>query len=262
MGALVSYFAGRSPTLRGAVFLGLVFSQTSPLGIWGSLGGSPWWKRLIGVVVGVGYLGLLLGIGIFELNRQTLLVGVGSLGLLLGVGVGEHARDENYFIVSVGTALITGVLLVVRCFKVRICVATVDQAAAHRMQFTIRQLLALTFAVACLVSLGKWLAPHVMNVTDPLILTLIGLVLATVGLLSVWPALGARHPVLPSVILIVVAGGIGFCFGQFLPPMSGMARFWMTITSVEALSLVPSLLVVRSCGYRLVRLPPGHPTER
>jgi hypothetical protein len=101
-----------------------------------------------------------------------------------------------------------------------------------------------------------------MNVTEPLLLTLIGLVFATVGLLSVWPALGARHPVLPSVILIVVAGGIGFCFYQFLPPMSGMARFWMTITSVEALVLVASLVVVRSCGYRLVRLPSRRQGER
>ena len=238
-GGLAAWF--RTPPgvdLVIAVFVGIVFSQTSLLGIWGGLGTNPWWSRLIGVVVGVG-----------------------SLGLLLGVGVGERASEENYFIVSVGTALITGVLLVVRCFKVRICVATVDQAAAHRMQFTIRQLLALTFAVACLVSLGKWLAPHVMNVTGPLILTLIGLVLATVGLLSVWPALGARHPVLPSLILIVVAAGVGFCFAQF-PPMSGMASFWMTITSVEALSLVPSLLVVRSCGYRLVRLPLRRQGER
>jgi hypothetical protein len=30
--------------------------------------------------------------------------------------------------------------------------------------------------------------------------------------------------------------------------------WWMTVTFVEALSLVASLLVVRSCGYRLVRL--------
>ena len=32
--------------------------------------------------------------------------------------------------------------------------------------------------------------------------------------------------------------------------------YWVTMTSVEALSLVVSLLVVRSCGYRLVRLAP------
>jgi hypothetical protein len=56
LGAVVAYFAGRSPTLQGAAFVGLVFSQTSLLGIWSSLGPRPWWVRLIGVVVGVGYL--------------------------------------------------------------------------------------------------------------------------------------------------------------------------------------------------------------
>ena len=38
IGALVAYFAGRDPTLRGAAFVGIVFSQTSLLGIWGGLG--------------------------------------------------------------------------------------------------------------------------------------------------------------------------------------------------------------------------------
>jgi hypothetical protein len=240
-GGLATWFR-RPPgvDLAIAVFVGIVFSQTSLLGIWGGLGTNPWWSRLIGVVVGVG-----------------------SLGLLLGVGVGERASEENYFIVSVATALIIGVLLVVRCFRVRICVATVDQAAARRIQFTIRQLLVLTFAVACLVSLGKWLAPHLLNVNEPLMLTLIGLILATVGLLSVWPALGARHPVLPSLILTVVAAGVGFCFAQFLPgPPGDVASFWMTITSVEALVLVASLVVVRSWGYRLVRLPSDRQGER
>jgi len=238
--SLVAYFAPRGPTQRGAAFIGIVFSQTSLLGIWGGLGTNPWWSRLIGVVVGGGFL-----------------------GLRLGVGVGHPDWEVSYFIVSVGIALITGMLLVIRCFRVRICVATVDQAAARRIQFTIRQLLVLTFAVACLVSLGKWLAPHLLNVNEPLMLTLIGLILATVGLLSVWPALGARHPVLPSLIVIVVAAGVGFCFAQFLPgPPGDMASFWMTITAVEALVLVASLVVVRSCGYRLVRLLPGHPTER
>ena len=44
------------------------------------------------------------------------------------------------------------------------------------------------------------------------------------------------------------------CFKAFVFPMA--TDFWVTMTSVEALSLVASLLVVRSCGYRLVRLAP------
>ena len=100
IGAFVAYFAGRGPTLRGAAFVGIVFSQTSLLGIWGGLGTNPWWSRLIGVVVGVGYL-----------------------GLLLGVGISEPDWEETTSSCLSAPRLITGVLLVIRCFRVRICVA-------------------------------------------------------------------------------------------------------------------------------------------
>ena len=66
MGAYFAYSAGRNPTLWAGAFVGLMLSQASLLGIWGSLGTSPWWKRLIGVVVGIGYLVPVLGIGIYE----------------------------------------------------------------------------------------------------------------------------------------------------------------------------------------------------
>jgi hypothetical protein len=95
MGTLVAYFAGRSPTLRAAVFIGIVLSETSLLGIWGSLGLDPWWRSMIGVVVGVGYLGLLLS---FSIGGPV---------------------STNYFVVSLGTLLIVGVLLVFRRFRVK-----------------------------------------------------------------------------------------------------------------------------------------------
>ena len=68
MGAYMAYSAGRNPTFWPGAFVGLMFSQTSLLGIWFSLGTSPWWKRVIGVVIGIGYLVPLLGIGIYEVN--------------------------------------------------------------------------------------------------------------------------------------------------------------------------------------------------
>jgi hypothetical protein len=42
------------PDLLLASFMGLVFSQTSLLGIWGGSGTNRWWIRLVGVLVGVG----------------------------------------------------------------------------------------------------------------------------------------------------------------------------------------------------------------
>ena len=152
--------------------------------------------------------------------------------------------------------------MIVGCFRVRICVSTVPKTAVPRFQFTIRQLLILTFAVACLVSLGKWLGPDLVNVTEPFLAALIGLVLGAVGLLPVWPVLGTRQPILPSMIAVGIAAGLGFGLASLFPPLAGLAAFWTTITSVEALSLVASLLVVRSCGYRLVRLPAANSGNR
>jgi hypothetical protein len=213
-----------------AVFVGIVFGQTSLLGIWGALGTSSWWKRLLGVVVGMV-----------------------CLGLLLDLSVGPPYRD-NHVIVLLAVVLVAGVLLVVRCFRFRICGTAVDRTAVPRFQFSIRHLLILTFVVACLVSLGKWLGPHLIPATEPFRLAMIGLLLATVGLITVWPVLGTRHPLLPSMIATGVAAGLGFGLTKLNPLFAGTA-LWTTIPSVEALSLVASLLVVRSWGYRLVWLP-------
>ena len=71
-GAFVAYLLALLVGLRcwETVFVCLVFSQTSLLGIWGGLGTSPWWKRLTGVLVGISYLVPLLGIGIHEVNSR------------------------------------------------------------------------------------------------------------------------------------------------------------------------------------------------
>ena len=84
---------------------------------------------------------------------------------------------------------------------------------------------------------------------------MIGCLLATVGLISVWPVLGARTADPAQHDCGGIAAGLGFGLTRLSPHAAGMTAFWITITSVEALSLVASLLVVRSCGYRLVRLP-------
>ena len=223
-------FSPPGPHLAAAVFVGVVFCQTSLLGIWCGLGTSSWWRRLLGVMAGMGYL-----------------------GLLLDFGVGEPYHD-NHVIVSLATVLVAGVLLVVRCFRVRICLTTMVTTAVPRFQFSIRQLLILTTAVACLVSLGKWLGPDLVTVTEPFVLDLYGLVLATVGLISIWPVFGARPPILPGIIAVAMSAGLGFGLTRLSPHAAGMPDVWITIPSVEALSLVASLLVVRSSGYRLVRL--------
>jgi hypothetical protein len=213
---LVTWIPGPGAELAVAASVGIVFSQASLLGIWGGLGTSSGWNRLLSVVFAEPY-------------------------------------GNSSFLLSFVIVLVTGVLLIIRCFRVRICVPAVDQAATSPFQFSIRQLLILTFVVACMVTLGKWLGLHLIPASSLPDAALIGSVLAAVGLISVWPVLGTRHPVLPSLIVVVFAAGIGFIVGTLFVPIAGWRLFWTTITSVEALLLVASLLVVRSCGYRLVK---------
>jgi hypothetical protein len=224
------------PNLTLDVLLGILFSQAGLLGIWAGLGTSSWWKRLFGAVAGIGYLGLLFCFGLDEPDRVGL-----------------------YVALLVETVLIASVVLSARCFRLRIILVGADETAAPPMQFSIRQLLFLTFAVACMLSLGKYLEP---NSTLPqgvlLVLVLFGLLAAILGLLSVWPVLGARAPVVPILMMIIAATGLGACFGWLCPFYGDTAYFWvsMLFAFVEAVSLVASLLVVRSGGYRLMRLPP------
>jgi hypothetical protein len=114
---------------------------------------------------------------------------------------------------------------------------------------SIRQLLILTFAVACLATLGRWLGPGLIPATDPFILVLAGLVLGAIGLVCVWSVLGTRNPILPSMIMTAITAGLGFSLAKLYgPSFLDMMAFWITITSVEALSLVATLLVVRARG--------------
>lgn len=221
----------------GAFGIGVIFCQTGLLGIWSGLGTSVWWVRLLGLIAGMVCLATLLD---------------------LCTGGPE---PDNHLILALATVLVVGMSLIVRCFRVRICLTPVPKTAATRFQFSIRQLLILTFAVACLVPLGKWLGPDWLFATEPSLSLdiLAGVVLGTVGVISIWPALGTRHPILPCLIVTTIAAGLGFCVAKVYPSFFDVTALWMTLTSVEAVSLVASLLVVRACGYRLVRLPYTRP---
>jgi len=229
VGAVVAYRAGPSPTLKGAVFFGLVFSQTSLLGIWGGLGTNPWWQRLIGIVVAVGYLVPLLGIGIHEPNLATLIV------------------------VTAATAFVLTVLLIARFFKVVLQIDASSVTSGGRIQFSIRHLMILTSVVACLLTIGKWLQPFFYYDTILFAMLLLGGIFGVVGVVPVWSVLATKRPVLYSLGVVALGVSAGYCYAW--TRTSGQEGVWMTATATEVTALVLSLFVVRSCGYRLLRLP-------
>ena len=230
--ALVAHFAPHhsvSPALSEPVLFGLVFSQAILLGVWGSLGASSWRKRLVGVIVGIGCLVPLLGVGFDDLD----------LGLSL--------------LVVVVTAFVTMVLSTVRLFRVRIQLESTPANSANRIQFHIRHLMTLTFVVACLVSVGKAVQPYVSGGKIFLDILPVAVVCAVVGVMPVWFVLATRHAVVYGVGTVAVGACAGYYFGR--NTSTGFELIWMTATATEAIAVVVSLLVVRSCGYRLLRLP-------
>ncbi len=228
-GAFVTWLAGRSPTVWGYAFLGIVLGQTSLLGIWAGLGLNPWWSRLIGVVVGISYLFPLLGLGIHELNGATL------------------------FVVVIATTFVALVLLVVRFFRVVIHLDSRPVASAARIQFSIRHLMILTFVIACLIAIGRSVQPFRPHGAMDFWLLLFSVTGGVVGILPVWFVLATKQPVLYSVGLVAVGACAGYCLGRIALSPEG---FWMITTAMEAMVVAISLLAIRSCGYRLVQLPP------
>jgi hypothetical protein len=232
LAALVAWAGPTGFSLLEAVVIGVVFAQAGLLAIWCGFGLSPWWGRLLGAVAGAGYFGLLLTV------------------------CARGPRAGNFVIVFSVLVLEATGFLVLRCFRIRICRAPEQESPVRRVQFAIRDLMLLTLAVACFVTLAKWIAPSLTGLPPLFELSLLVLVLAVVGLLSVWPVLGARQPLPASAISLVVSAGVGFCVvWSFLHDLEG-AALWAVLTATEALLLAVSLFLVRSCGYRLVRLPP------
>ncbi len=210
-----------------ASFIGLVNSQASLLGIWGGSGTSRWWIRLAGVLVGVGYLGPQFGICIDDPGRETILI------------------------VAFATLMVSAVLLLARCFGFRTRLNSDQNTPAKEMQFSIRHLMILTLVVACLLALAKWQQRY-LDLDDWPMLAAIAAPFATVGLVAAWAVLGTERPLIGIPVLLAVAVGAGYGLEKSLDPGPEFG-IWMTATLTEALSLTVSLLVIRSCGYRLRR---------
>ena len=177
-----------------------------------------------------------------------MLVGISYLVPLLGIGIHE-VNSKTFIVVVVATSCVLTPLLIVRFFGVVIHLGSSSVAPVGHIQFSIRHLMILTFVIACLISIGKLVQPHLFFE-----LLLIALMFGLVGVLPVWFVLATKRPMIFSIGLVAVGACAGYCLGRAF----GEEEMWMTATATEALAVAISLLVVRSCGYRLVRLPSRH----
>jgi hypothetical protein len=228
--ALLMRILGRTDLIVGAAVIGLWIGQMSLLGVWCGLGTTGHWKRLVGGVLGVGILYLWMGVASGDWNVD---------GLVLPCSFASFVATP--FIIA------------------RFCriVVQADSSAprlASRLIFSIRQLLLLTFVVACVVTLGKVLWPRIPPWLSLINLVIVVGMLILCGVVSTWLILTMKRPVPYGIGLVAMAACAGYCLR--LPGLHSVNAIAMTAFTTTSMSVVVvSLLVVRRCGYRLVRLP-------
>ena len=226
-GIVLAFCSADVPSVSSALFISLMFCQTSLLGMWCGLGRSHWSLRLIGLIVGTGYLTIVFGAGIDDLSEETV------------------------FVVVVAVLLVAAVTWIVRWLKgamQQIHGSAPD--AREGLQFTIRHLLVLTFVVACLLTIGKVLAPRLLHIHEISLLSVIALCFVCVALVAIWAMLGLGRVLLRSIVFFMIAAAMGWILARVVDRSDHI--FWISTTIFQATYLTASLLVIRSCGYRFL----------
>ena len=203
-------------------------AQSALIALWGVASAASPWKRLAGLVVGAVYLEMLLALGLDDefVGTATVTIAVTSLSLL-----------------------------VLRAMKIRLArqseKAQVGRAEPEGLRFSIRGLMVFTAAVAVLSAGVRALqASHGRNVG---LAGIWALCFVAVGLSALWAALGQVNPLRRGLVVFVLSAVLGACFAVAAHAHeAGRIYILLTMLLYSAILMV-SLLVIRSCNYRLVR---------
>ncbi len=206
----------------------LALCQAFLLAFWGALSRvSPWW-RAAGLVAGAVYLEALL----------------------------PHTFRHEFFGASTVTiAVTTATLLVARALGVRLTreddLGQSAQVETEGLRFSIRSLMLFTAAVAVLSAGARVL----QNVPDRLLVLIVVWVLCcvTIARVALWATLGNARPRWRAPVVFAIAPVLGAFFAIAVRAHpSGCVLITLTMLLYPSL-LLGSLLIVRSCGYRLMR---------
>lgn len=208
-------------------FQALVLCQALLLSLWGAASQANPWMRLAGLVAGAAYLEAL---------------------------VHSDSRRGGLGISTITIVVTTATLLVVRWLGVRLTRQDDPGQSAHPepegLRFTIRGLMIFT-AVVALMFAGARAFEGSRNLF--LLVLVWALCFVAVGLVSLWAVLGDAHPRRRGPVVFVLSPLLG-AFSAFAA--RAHQDGWIYILLIMMLypaALLGSLLVVRWCGYRLIR---------
>ncbi len=233
--------------LTGAL-AGVAFGQVMLLAFWAAMSGSSFRRRLVGSLVGVLYLAIWPAVAVVVSSHVE-----GSAPVAFAVYSGIYGV---MFVVFVGVYLV----LRRRVAELR-HVEDPGALPAVRFQFSILNLLLITSVVAIVVGLMRARTQDVLTDWSMSLVIVLSLVAFIVNLVAApWAAL-APGPVrwrAALVALVAVMLGMAMAFTALSGLPTAGWRVWLFATQSLAFAIPPmvvvvSLLVVRSCGYRLLR---------
>jgi hypothetical protein len=202
--------------------------QAFLLAMWAVTSQATPWKRLAGLVTGAAYLEAL---------------------------VADDFRREFLGVSTITIAVTTASVLLLRSLGVRLKrQAKVGQPARpepERLKFSIRGLMTFTAAVALLCAAARALqsSPRQQFV----LIFVLAMCFVAVGLVCLWAALGEARPVCRSPVVFVFSPILGDFFAFAVNAHTAGWVYILLTMVLYPMALLGSLLIVRSCGYRLVR---------
>jgi hypothetical protein len=203
-------------------------TQALLLAVWGVASTSSPWTRLAGLAAGTAYLEGLLAVCLDGelLGTATVTIVVTTTSLLLARAMGLR-------------------------FSRRADPGQPARPGAEGLRFSIRDLMVLVAAVALLSAGARALEAH--HGRFLLLAAVWALCFVSVGLAALWAMLGDARPQRRAPLVLALSPVLGVFFAYAAAAhRAGWVYILLTMLLYPAL-LLGSLLVVRSCGYRLAR---------
>lgn len=218
--------------------LAILFSNAGLLGLWAAVGQAPHRIRLPAVVAALTGLASTM----FIQNRY---------------GPTWEGAMLDFLIIFLPALVVFGTVSGLQFVNrpLTICQVGESQPVPEDLQFTIKQMLLITTAIAVIVAVAKWL--HSFEITDGfrsdiILLAVLVPCFSIVELATFWAALGLGNPLRRLMLLLPVAGCVGVIPPLYLEGMSAMD--WARLLGLQVAITAASLLIVRTCGWRLCRV--------
>jgi hypothetical protein len=217
-------------------YMALLCSQVLLLGTWLGLSATSWWRKIVGLAAGIGWLAALsLAPGPPPNTSAALTL------------VAIHA--SAVFVIAVCFAFLRW-----RWVKLEHRSGAETLPAASDLQFSLRSLIGLTVTVALLLALGRIIQGLGEETPSLLIVAFVfALVALLASLLLVWSCLGPGRIVVRGPTMLGGMMALGLVIPYYLGGPTWRFVIWPALLALIAAFTGGTLVVVRSCGYRLVR---------